>query len=186
MLNGGDEFMRSQQGNNNAYCHDDELSWFDWDQAAHEPGLIRFVSRLVAFSGRCTVVQRRRCAFRLNGDGEALPGITWYGTDLAPPRWTDPQARTVCLALDAATPSAELGLYRVLLMFHAGAELQPVRLPRAPEGTRWHRVADTSLPDGPDIADPGDEVVLEPDDEYLMNPRSTVVLLARAVSIWVV
>ena len=184
MLNGGDEFMRSQQGNNNAYCQDNELSWFDWGHAAREPGLIRFVARLVAFTGRCTVVQQRRCTFRLNGDGAALPGITWYGTDLAPPRWNDPLARTVCLGLDASAPSAELGRYRVLLMFHAGGELQPVRLPPAPAGTRWHRVLDTSLPDGPDIADTGDEIVLEPDDEYLMNPRSTVVLLARVVSDW--
>jgi glycogen operon protein len=180
MLHGGDEFMRTQQGNNNAYCHDNTLSWFDWDQAAREPGMIRFVARLIAFTGRCPAVQQRRCTFDLNGHGASLPGIRWYGADLAPPRWDDPQARTVCLGLEASMPSPVFGPYRVLLMFHAGAALQPVRVPPPLVGTRWHRVLDTSLPDGLDIADAGDEVALDPADEYLMNPRSTVVLLARS------
>jgi len=66
------------------------------------------------------------------------------------------------------------------MIFHAGVNLQPVRLPAAPTGTRWHRVVDTSLPNGEDLAAPVDEVALDPADEYLVNPRSTVVLLARA------
>ena len=178
MLSGGDEFLRTQHGNNNAYCQDNSISWFDWDHAAREAGMMRFVARLIAFTRRCDVVQRRKCPQGAGGAG--TPGIRWYGVDLDPPRWDDPEARTLCLALDGNAPSAPLGRYVVFAIFHAGADLQPVRLPPAGTGTRWHRVIDTSLPHGEDIVDPYHEVVLDPADAYLVNPRSTVVLLARA------
>jgi len=178
MLSGGDEFMRTQQGNNNAYCQDNPISWFDWEQAAREADMTRFVAKLIAFTRRCTLVQQRSCA-QATGGG-ALPAISWYGTDLADPRWDDPQARTLCFALDGGAAAASPDRSSVFMIFHAGAALQPVRLPAAPPGTRWHRVIDTSLTDGQDFVDPAHEVVLDPVEDYLMNPRSTVVLLARA------
>jgi hypothetical protein len=72
-----------------------------------------------------------------------------------------------------------LGRYTVLMIFHAGFELQAVLLPSAPAGQHWYRVVDTHLPDGQDIVEPAQEVALDPADRYLVNPRSTVVLLAR-------
>jgi glycogen operon protein len=180
MLSGGDEFMRTQQGNNNAYCQDNAISWFDWDQAERETEMTRFVSKLIAFKQRCDVMQQRSCAQAAGGN--ELPDIGWYGTDLAPPHWDDPQARTLCLVLDGGDSSPTLGRYSVFMIFHAGVNLQPVRLPAAPTGTRWHRVVDTSLPNGEDIAAAVDEVALDPADQYLVNPRSTVVLLARATN----
>jgi glycogen operon protein len=177
MLLGGDEFLRTQQGNNNAYCQDNAISWFDWGRAAGESGMTRFVARLIAFTRRCDVVQRRRFAPADNDDGASM---AWYGSDLGPPRWDDPQARTLCLMLDSGASAAALGRYRVLMIFHAGTGLQPVRLPAAVAGTRWFRVIDTSLADGTEILAPADEVALDPADAYLVNPRSTVVLLARA------
>jgi glycogen operon protein len=180
MLLGGDEFMRSQQGNNNAYCQDNPLAWFDWDQAAREAGLTRFVARLIAFTRRCPVVQRRKASYE--ADGTAVSDIAWYGTDLGAPRWDDPQARTVCLSLDSLVPTRPLGRHVVFMVFHAGDRMQVVRLPATPSGKVWHRVIDTSLPGGADIVDPGEEVPLHPQDAYLVNPRSTVVLLARSPS----
>ena len=84
------------------------------------------------------------------------------------------------MALDSGESSGLLGRYAVLMIFHAGTELQPVRLPTPLPGTRWYRVLDTSLPDGNDIMAPKDEIVLDPADVYLVNPRTTVVLLARS------
>ena len=169
MLLGGDEFLRTQHGNNNAYCQDNAIAWFDWDHAAREAGgMTRFVKMLIAFTRRCDVVQQRK----------TVQGIRWYGTDLDAPRWNDPEARTLCLALDGDAAHA-LGRHVVLMIFHAGHTSQPVQLPAAPEATRWHRVIDTSLPDGHDIVSPCDEVALAPAEAYIVNPRSTVVLLAR-------
>jgi isoamylase len=180
MLCGGDEFLRSQRGNNNVYCQDNDIAWFNWDQAAREAGMTRFVAQLIAFTRRCDVVKRRKCAQGFETDGYDPQDIQWYGTDLHPPRWDDAQARTLCLALHTSEGLHDLGRYSLFLIFHAGTNLQPVSLPTAPARMRWYRVIDTHLPDGLDIADPGAEVPLDPDHEYLVNPRSTVVLLARA------
>jgi glycogen operon protein len=180
MILGGDEFLRTQQGNNNAYCQDNPLAWFDWNQAAAEPGITRFLARLIALTRHYDVAQRRKCPHGLRGRNRHAPDIAWYGIDLGAPQWDDPQARTLCLALDGGVSSPQLGRYGLFIIFHAGLGLQPVRLPAAGAGTRWYRVVDTGLPDGADIADRGQEVALAPADAYLMNPRSTVVLVARA------
>jgi glycogen operon protein len=179
MLLGGDEFGRTQQGNNNAYCQDNAITWFDWDQAARESGLTRFLARLIEFTRRCGVVQRRSVAQPTGDAADDGPEITWYGSDLGAPRWDDPEARTLCLALRAALPVPGLGRYTVLMIFHAGPCLQPVRIPAPGDGTRWYRVADTSLPEGEDITDAGAEIALEPAETYWVNSRSTVLLLAR-------
>jgi isoamylase len=179
MLSGGDEFLRTQRGNNNAYCQDNAISWFDWDLAAREAGMVRFVANLIGFKRRYDVVQRRKCALGFDGNSD-VRDISWYGVDLAAPHWDDPQARTLCFGLNSGASSAGTDRYGVLMIFHAGDWLQPVRLPIAAAGTRWYRVVDTSLPDGEDIADPDDELALDPADQYLVNPHSSVVLLARA------
>ena len=182
MLLGGDEFLRTQHGNNNAYCQDNEMSWFDWGQVEREAGMVRFVGKLIAFTKRCDVLDRRRCAQGPDAVGATGPVIGWRGADLGAPRWDDPQARTLCLELDSAQPSPGLGRYRLMLVFHSGDSLQPVQLPPAESGQQWNRVIDTSLPDGEDIVDPQDEVHLDPADQYLVNPRSTVVLLCRSAT----
>ncbi len=185
MLLGGDEFLRTQWGNNNAYCQDNPMTWFDWDQAARESGFTRFVARLIAFTKRCGILRRRSAALVSasecsTADAADPSDIAWYGSDLGPPRWDDPESRTLCLALRARESVAGLGPCTVLMVFHAGAFLQPVRIPPAADGMGWYRIADTSLPDGEDFADAGHEVALQPQDTYLVNPRSTVLLLARA------
>ncbi len=181
MLLAGDEFLRTQHGNNNAYCQDNAISWFDWDAAAREAGMTRFVSRLIGFTRRCDVLLQRRVR-GLGADADAV--LRWYGTELGEPRWHDPEARTLCLALDGGGPTDPAGHYTVLLICHAGHTLQPVRLPAPAAGSAWHRVLDTSLPDGAEIAaSAADEVRLAPADHYLVNPRTTVLLLARAVDL---
>jgi glycogen operon protein len=192
MIAGGDEFLRSQQGNNNAYCESataqpgqgSQPAWFDWGQAAREAGMLRFVGRLTDFVRRCDVFRRRKLAADAAGGRQGAVDLAWYGIDLQAPPWDDPQARTLCLRLQSLPSSAPADAsaasgYGVLMIFHAGDALQPVQLPNAACGAEWLRVIDTSLPEGEDIAALGLEVPLEPADVYLVNPRSVVVLLAR-------
>ncbi len=180
MLLGGDEFLRSQGGNNNAYGQDNATSWFDWNQVTREAGMLRFVTRLIAFMQRCDAVARRRCHPSRDRASRVLPGITWYGTDLDTPRWDDGEARTLCLELDSQVASAGLGRYRLLIILHGGDHLQPVQIPPNDGGAPWHRVVDTSLPDGQDIVDMvEDAVAIDPPGRYLVNARSTVVLVCR-------
>src|SRR5262249_48525265 len=86
MLLMGDEVRRSQRGNNNAYCHDDEISWFDWDAVEKHAGLLRFLRLLLA----------RRALRKIDGENQRLSlnrllrhaNKTWHGTKLNQPDWS--------------------------------------------------------------------------------------------------
>jgi len=178
MMLGGDEFARTQRGNNNAYCQDNEVSWFDWDLAARNDDLIEFFRKAIAFVRRFPILQQRRFSFaaELNRDGRRH-GI-WFGTDLADPRWNDPDSRTLCAQLETDADRAGRRTQRLFFILNADFNVRTIALPPI-DPLRWHRAVDTSLPAGPDFADTGEEIALAPQDHYIANPRSTVVLLAQ-------
>jgi glycogen operon protein len=179
MVLGGDEFFRTQRGNNNAYCQDNELSWFDWDEAERNTEILTFFRAAVALTRRCTILQRRRFLLGEDRDGSGVPDIVWYGTDLGSPAWDDPELRTVCVQLDGGEEHSDLGHYRLFFILNADPALRRVELPPLGPDARWSRLVDTSLPAGQEIALPGAEVPLDPPSFYLVNPRSTVVLIGR-------
>ncbi len=172
MVLGGDEFLRTQRGNNNAYCQDNPLSWFDWDRARENSGFTDFFRAALALTRRFPVLQRRRFFGGADPDGDGIPDLSWFGPDGGPPAWGDPQARTLCLMLDGEEPSADGLDYALFMVLNADHNLLPVRLPPAPRGP-WRRLLDTWSPDGA-----AGEVVLAPQDVYLANPRSVVLLLS--------
>jgi isoamylase len=102
MLLAGDEFGRTQKGNNNAYCQDNDISWVDWTLAATDAGkeLTAFVARLASLRRQYPIL---RCDKFLHGKDEPAPGIidiAWFdeqGEIIAPEAWNDPQRRTVVL-----------------------------------------------------------------------------------------
>jgi glycogen operon protein len=174
MLLGGDEFLRTQRGNNNAYCQDNEISWFDWDMAARNSGMVEFVRKAIAFTRQCPVLQRRKFYAGADGDGNKIPDLQWFGRCLDGPAWDDSEARTLCYRLDGNEAGGD---YQLFLILNADHRLQAISIPQPPEGRSWRRVIDTSLPPGQDFCEPGAEVLLSPQDQYLVNPRSTVVLI---------
>jgi len=181
MLLGGDEFARTQRGNNNAYCQDNAISWFDWDLAEKNDDLVEFFRKVIAFVGRHPVLERRRFSLCEDLDDDQIPDFSWFATDgSGDPRWNDPQSRTVCMQLDASTTPGELVGQRLFFIYNAHFEAQHVHLPVLDDGTPWHRAIDTSLAAGSDIADEGEEIPLNPAEFYLANPRSTVVLIGKA------
>jgi glycogen operon protein len=179
MLLGGDEFARTQHGNNNAYCQDNEISWFDWTLAAANAPLVDFFRKTIAFMRRFGILQRRKFFLGKDLDADGVPDLAWFGTDLGAPRWGDPSARTLCYQLDTDEKGHKVGVRRLFVILNADPWLQPVRLPALNNGLSWFRVIDTSLPAGDDFADAGKEVRINPGDHYDANGRSTVVLLAR-------
>ena len=96
MLLGGDEIGRSQGGNNNAYCQDNDISWFDWSRVDH--GLLAFTRQVVALRRAHPVFRRRR--FLSGVDVADLAWFTPAGDPMTPDSWNDPQARAVTVALD--------------------------------------------------------------------------------------
>jgi glycogen operon protein len=141
MLLGGDEFGRSQGGNNNAWCQDNEISWFDWEAADEE--LVEFTRRLIRFR-RDHPVFRRRSFF--SGAGTQLPDVWWMRPDgrrMTRRDWENPEARAIGVFLNGdeigmLTPRGEeLRDDSFLVLFNAHFEDVTFRLPARRFGTRW-------------------------------------------------
>ena len=179
MLLGGDEFFRSQGGNNNAYCQDNALSWFDWGLLEKNRDVFDFTRRLISTVKAHPILQRRKFFVGEDLDCDGLPDLSWFGPGLQSPRWGYPECRTLGILLDGGEVPSAWGNYCLYIIFNSGWNLQAFRLPDPGAGRTWRRAMDTSLPAGQDIVDAGQEVPLDPGGEYLTNPRSTVLLVAR-------
>ncbi|WP_218014829.1 glycogen debranching protein GlgX [Teichococcus rhizosphaerae] len=150
MLLGGDEFGRTQHGNNNAYCQDNETSWLDWSLAAAPEGrkLAAFVARLAALRRQHPTL--RSPVFR-HGVTEPLPGLpdtAWFdadGTLMTPERWNDPEGRVLQLRRAGA---AEAGGVEVTLLLLNASERDRVATLPAP-ALAWVSVLDTTDPEAP-------------------------------------
>jgi isoamylase len=99
LLSGGDELGRTQRGNNNAYCQDNEITWFDWSSVDQE--LLRFTKDVIALRRRHRVFRRRR--YQTGKDAADLRWFTPLGTEMTAENWTDPGAKSVALFIDGAT-----------------------------------------------------------------------------------
>lgn len=169
MIGMGDEVRRTQFGNNNAYCQDNEISWFDWDLVAQHADLFRFVALLNARRGsRTTRYELRRLSLN-----EILQSAkkTWHGVRIAQPDWS---YCSHTLALEAEFPEEELGMY---LIINAYWETLEFELPDV-GGAVWHRWIDTALLSPRDIV-PWQEAVPLLDRIYQAASRSMVVLIRR-------
>jgi glycogen operon protein len=144
MLLAGDEVMRSQNGNNNAYCQDNETSWFDWSHTESAAGMLRFTREIIALRKRHPSLHRPRFI-----DPAPLgrdPDIRWYGEDLEVPNWHDGAARVLCFTL--VGPAAGEPPLHVMMNMSADSK----RLPLPDPAVRvWRRCVDTALPAPNDI-----------------------------------
>jgi glycogen operon protein len=180
MLLGGDEFGRTQRGNNNAYCQDNAISWFDWDLAAKNEDLVEFFRKTIAFVRRYPILQRRKFPLGKDLDDDKIPDMSWCGSNGdGGPRWNDPEARTICVQLDASTERGEHTNERLFFVYNANFSSQWINLPPLDNGATWRRAIDTSLAAGLDFAENGKEIVLNPGDHYVANARSIVVLIGK-------
>jgi glycogen operon protein len=179
MMLGGDEFARTQQGNNNTYCQDNEINWFDWAAVERNRDMVEFFRKSIALTRRFPILQRRKFFLGKDLDDDGVPDLTWYSQDLGTPGWQDANARTVCVQLDAKEGGPDEGVERLFLIYNGHYQQQWIKLPQLPADQLWYRAIDTSLASGDDFADPGQEIKVDPADHYLVNPRSTVVLLAQ-------
>jgi glycogen operon protein len=163
MLLAGDEFRRTQRGNNNAYCQDNETSWVDWALADTHRDLLRFTRQLLAF--RRTHAVLRREAFYTERD------IDWFAPDGGRPDWLDPaQKRLACLIRGEDGPD----LY---LMFNADDDPVSFALPERSHPQGWRIAIDTAEgPGDSDAPEPDGRVV--PGTRYALASHSGAVLVA--------
>ncbi len=178
MILGGDEFMRTQRGNNNAYCQDNEISWFNWNGIDKNRDVVDFVKKCIAFTREYTVLQKRKFQdLSKDSDGNSLPLVTWYGKDGNIPDWADVNSKTLCFMLDGSEVQSDNAGYKLFFILNADHHSRHIILPG--HGINWARIIDTSLEYPDDFLSSGMEVTLNPQQSYHANSRSTVLLLGR-------
>lgn len=179
MLLGGDEFGRTQQGNNNAYCQDNELSWFDWNLAHEHEELLRFAQAVIRLRRDHPIFQRSDFYTGTDGDLNRLPDITWFDAAGNPVDWSR-IGRTLALRIDGshAEIQAEEDDNDFFIIFNGSTRRVSVTVCTPPEGKQWYRVIDTAL-------SAPDDVILEGSQdryiagEYVCVSRSVVAFLSR-------
>jgi glycogen operon protein len=172
MILAGDEVRRTQNGNNNSYCQDNELSWFDWRLLEKNWVLHRFWERLIDFRKRHSTLHRGRFfTGEVNERGQV--DVAWHGTRLNDAGWFDPQARTLALTLAGMNGEPDLHVMMNMYWDCLDFQLPPV------QGRSWFLALDTAQEPPRDIADPGNEARIDR-NPYPVQGRSVVVLINRA------
>jgi len=171
MLLMGDEIRRSQLGNNNAYCQNNEMNWFNWDDIETEYDLLRFTQGIIHFTQDLEIFRVEQL-LRVVHIWHAEPHLVWHGCRLHQPDWSE---NSHSLAFTLRHPDANEQLH---VMLNAYWDALVFDLPRLDPHQRWHRVLDTAL------SPPDDFCYLEsapPVESYLypVSARSAVVLLCR-------
>jgi isoamylase len=170
MLLMGDEVRRTQRGNNNAYCQDNEISWFDWSLLEKHREIYWFVKVLIEIRHRET--ERTLPNLTLN-QLLARARLECHGVKLHRPDWSN---QSHSLAISASAVSADLDLYLILNAYWEPLRFELPAFPEAGLGT-WRRWLDTFL-EAPDDICPISNAPLVAGSSYLVNPRS-IVALAR-------
>jgi len=175
MLQAGDEFLRTQLGNNNAWCQDNEVSWLNWDLAAQSADFLRFVREMIAFRKRHYSLRRRTFFHGRGPVGNVRPDITWHGTDPRNPDFSS-QSRSLAFTTDGRMTGGEPDS-DFYVAFNSWTEVLPFRIPISPSRRSWRRVIDTALASPLDVVgqDQGPEVPAL--TSYPVAPFSLVVLI---------
>ncbi len=178
MILGGDEFLRTQGGNNNAYCQDNTTSWVDWNLSETHAGFLRFMRSMIALR-KAHPVLRRRTFFRGGADG-LPPEILWHGVDPAYPDFSA-NSRSIAFALDGRRcdrPGViDRDFYVAMNAFYQDLTF---KIPASPSGRAWRRVVDTALPTPEDFLDPDQGPVISVLEPYSVRSHSMIILMSEA------
>jgi isoamylase len=170
----GDEIGRTQKGNNNAYCHDNEYSWMDWDLAEANADLLRFFRKIIAFRHAHPAVRRSRFFEHRDIRGTGAADITFHGLQPFAPDYSD---WSRCLAFMLSGPNANEPDDDIYVAMNMYWEALPFRLPRSCTESPWKIAINTFMPPPQDIFDRGSGPSLD-HGEIIVGPRSIIVLTA--------
>jgi len=163
MLLGGDEFGRTQRGNNNAYCQDNEVSWFDWSLLEKHKEIQRFTRGMIAFRRAHLVLRREK--FYTDAD------IKWFAPNGATPDWADQRQRSfACLILGHTEPD-------LFTLFNADTRSVDFAIPVLPASKIWRLAVDTSRTPPEDLFEAGKEPSMQGQVSFRIEPRSSAILL---------
>ena len=165
MLLGGDEFRRTQGGNNNAYCQDNETSWLDWRCLEQHNDISCFTRGMIAFRRDHPILS----AEHFYTDAE----IHWFSPRGGLPDWDDPQAKQFACMIHEGEQN---GLY---LLFNAGTADVDFALPPVTPAARWHLAVDTAREVPAELSAVGEEPLLDNAEKYTMSAQSCAIIVLR-------
>jgi glycogen operon protein len=163
MLSGGDEFRRTQSGNNNAYCQDNKISWYDWSLLEQHQEIFKFTRAMLAFRRDHPILSKEQ--FYTGAE------IQWFSPHGELPNWNDSKNKQLACLIH------ENEKEKIYLMFNAGTEGADFNLPTTLYG--WYLAVDTSRLPAQDFSAIGKETLIEKSKAYHLEARSSAILLAR-------
>ena len=175
MLLAGDEFGRTQGGNNNAYCQDSEISWLDWDIKEKGQSLIDFTKRLTGLRHKHAILRHSRFLSGEMNEEDGFKDVTWIaagGGEMADGDWTDTNVRCLGMLMDGRAQTT--GIKRVgsdatmLLVLNSWEDLVGFTLPSPPEAKAWSLLVDTNQPELADAPS------FQPGERYDVTGRSVL------------
>jgi isoamylase len=181
MIVAGDEFGRTQQGNNNAYCQDNDISWVDWEIAGTGSALIEFVRKLTTLRNTLPVLRRGRFLTGEFDSDAQVSDVKWLGCsgeELTPEQWDDPAMRCFGLVIDGRAHAT--GIRRpasdatVLLVVNAHHDVVNFTLPDIPGSDIWRCLIDTNVPVREEVP------TFESGDIYQVTGRSLLLFALKA------
>ena len=186
MMLAGDEFARTQGGNNNAYCQDNEISWVDWSLEEKNRVLVQFVQRLAELRSRYPILRRNRFLSGEMNERLELKEITWVnaaGGEMQEEHWGDALMLCFGMLLDGRAQTSGIRQRghdaTMLVVFNAYHDVVNFTLPGEGEDARWSLLIDTNFPTG--LADQV-KVNFQPGDTYAVTGRSLLLFHLEAES----
>jgi isoamylase len=174
MLTAGDEFLRTQQGNNNAWCQDNDISWINWELAGQNAAFLRFVRELIGLRKRHPAL-RRRAFFRGTGAKQQMePDIAWHGVEPFKPDFSG-SSRILAYTMDGSQTGREPDR-DFYVACNAWKDPISFKIPPSPSRKTWRRVIDTALASPLDIVLPGEGPEVPVGSVYAVAPYSMIVL----------
>jgi isoamylase len=175
MFVSGDEVRRTQGGNNNAYCQDNEMSWFDWGLVEKHTDVLRFFTKMIAFRRQHAILRRGKF-FSGKVNQRGLADISWHGCRLNAPGWDNPASRALAFTLGgfAEEDGEDMDVHVMLNMDweDLAFDVPPVA------GRKWFKIVDTSQPSPLDIVEQGEALEEYADELCVVGNRSIVVLVS--------
>ncbi|MEM6363695.1 MAG: glycogen debranching protein GlgX [Planctomycetota bacterium] len=174
MLVSGDECRRTQKGNNNAYCQDNDISWFDWRLVERHADLVRFVSTLIAFRKAQPTIRRKEFLTGRPVDGRKIPDVSWYNGAGDPLNWDQGElAMTAFIAAPSRLDDPEGKGRDIIMMFNSTGENRQYKLPEIGRGVQWNLFVDSAAITPNDIF-PDVDGPMPPDNRIVEMPRHSM------------
>ncbi len=149
MILAGDEILRSQQGNNNCYCQNNELSWLDWNLLEKNQEMFLFTRGMIRLRKRHPCLMQRQFLSGSSSNASTMQDVTWHGVKLNKPQWEDSSSRVLACTLSRVEPEEE----DLHIMFNMSEDNLSMELPELKERT-WHIAVDTARSISLDIIEP--------------------------------